>query len=322
MTPEEERRFHEERLTGIGASEVAAAMGIDPWMSAQELYYIKTGQMKAPDLSGSKAIVSGSRLESAVADWCLAEIQKDYPTARMVHYLPAVRSKEWPWLLSHYDRVVQIDLPFDYLVNMECKAVRSKYKKEDDESVVIWGDTDGPNVPMNYFVQAQAQMMCEPRFAYTELAAFIKGSDDWLRYRIEPNRDIFDLIAAGTKSFWDRVTDYRENGIDNPPDPDYDSEPYQSFVKRRFDKIEKDSVLLDDIATSLRALIVDANSRIKDLQSVVESSKAQLLTMIGDKEYGIFPDGTGYKRSYRAPVSYVCEKSGYIELRFSKNPGK
>ncbi len=40
-----EEQWQAERLLGIGASEAAAVLGIDPWKSALELWALKTGQV-------------------------------------------------------------------------------------------------------------------------------------------------------------------------------------------------------------------------------------------------------------------------------------
>jgi putative phage-type endonuclease len=54
------------RQTGIGASEAAAALGIDPYRSRFALYCEKTGQVDAKDLSDVEAVEWGTRLEPVV----------------------------------------------------------------------------------------------------------------------------------------------------------------------------------------------------------------------------------------------------------------
>ena len=56
------------RMAGIGASESAAALGLNPYMSAAELLAIKTGAEEAPNLSGNIPVRWGVALEPKIAD--------------------------------------------------------------------------------------------------------------------------------------------------------------------------------------------------------------------------------------------------------------
>ena len=51
------------RKNSIGASEVAAAIGISPFMTPNELWEIKTGRREPKDLSTSSRVVFGQQAE-------------------------------------------------------------------------------------------------------------------------------------------------------------------------------------------------------------------------------------------------------------------
>lgn len=63
-TPE----WHEQRLKGIGGSDIAAIMGLSPWTSREELFLLKTGQVVADNLkTTSGALWRGNIWEDYIA---------------------------------------------------------------------------------------------------------------------------------------------------------------------------------------------------------------------------------------------------------------
>ena len=54
------------RNTGIGGSDAAAIMGLNPYKSPYELWLEKTGQAEAPDLSGNQFIYWGKKNEANI----------------------------------------------------------------------------------------------------------------------------------------------------------------------------------------------------------------------------------------------------------------
>ena len=51
---------------GIGASEAAAVLGIDPYTTPYELWMLKTGRMEK-DVSNKEAVIMGNMLEPVIA---------------------------------------------------------------------------------------------------------------------------------------------------------------------------------------------------------------------------------------------------------------
>lgn len=54
---------------GIGGSEAAAVLGISPWMTAIDLWRLKTGQSEPKDLSDNEAVARGVAMEPAIREF-------------------------------------------------------------------------------------------------------------------------------------------------------------------------------------------------------------------------------------------------------------
>lgn len=66
--PDNTPEWHEQRSKGIGGSDIGAIFGVSPWNSRDDIFKIKTGQVKPePQKTGSGALWRGSTWESRIA---------------------------------------------------------------------------------------------------------------------------------------------------------------------------------------------------------------------------------------------------------------
>lgn len=92
-----------ERRLGIGASEVAAIVGLSPWKTALDVYREKTGEaLPSPD---SDAASWGRALERPVADHYYQAMKKTVP-ALVMHQGTTIRHEHFPWAYATPDRVL------------------------------------------------------------------------------------------------------------------------------------------------------------------------------------------------------------------------
>lgn len=88
------------KTLGIGASEIAAAVGLSPFKTRLELWQEKTGRKAAPDLSGNANVQFGVRAEEHLRGLYLAEhpdMTGDY------HPFDILYQTEYPWLTCTLD---------------------------------------------------------------------------------------------------------------------------------------------------------------------------------------------------------------------------
>ena len=104
----DEATWLQARRAGIGASEIAAVLGISPYASPFSLYWAKVHGWEIEDTGDMEA---GRRLENAIADWAADRIDPN----EQLRIVPAglYQSAERPWQLATPDRLI-------YLACAEC----------------------------------------------------------------------------------------------------------------------------------------------------------------------------------------------------------
>ena len=104
--------FLAERLTGIGGSDAACVVGLNPYKLPLQLYLEKRGELAEADLSDNAAVRWGNLLEDVVADHFAETTGKS--VRRNAELL---RSEQWPWMIAHIDREL-----VDEDAILECKT--------------------------------------------------------------------------------------------------------------------------------------------------------------------------------------------------------
>lgn len=179
---EDHEKWLEARDLGIGGSDAAVIMGMNPYKSPYQLWLEKTGQAEAPDLSDNQYVYWGTKNESNIADWFQEE------TSKKVKRLGTLRSKEYPFMLANVDRTVVGE---NAGLEIKTAGVRQYRKWKDDE------------IPDAYYCQC-LHYMAVTGADYWYIAVLLGGNEaKWKR--IERNEeDIQHLIIAET-DFWKLV---------------------------------------------------------------------------------------------------------------------
>lgn len=170
------------RRQGIGASEVAAVVGIDPWRSRADVWAAKC-------LEGADAITSepaewGMRLEPAIVQ---AYGEKVHPV-RVVQVTR--RAADEPLALATPD-AEHADEPV--VVQAKCSSLRMR-----DE----WGPTGTDAVLDHYNCQLQWEMLCSgPEYREAALAVLI-GGNEFRHYRVTRDDALIGELVLGVRAFW------------------------------------------------------------------------------------------------------------------------
>lgn len=83
------------RDMGIGGSDAAVIMGLNPYKSPYQLWMEKTGQAAPPDLSGNRFVYWGTKNEPNVAEWFQEE------TGKKVRKLGTLQNRTYPFMLAN-----------------------------------------------------------------------------------------------------------------------------------------------------------------------------------------------------------------------------
>ena len=193
-----------DRRKGIGGSDVAAIIGINPWQTPLDVYLDKTGQtpLETPD---NPAMYWGRQLEDLVAQEFALRTEKTVQRRNNSYVHP-----DHEFLRANLDRYIVGERAV-----LECKTA-SEWSKDE------WGpngsntDTDADCVPMMYLCQVM-HYMTVTGYHHAYLAVLI-GGRDYRMYEIPYNEAIAGKLLAKCRSFWKRVIDKCPPAPVNPKD--------------------------------------------------------------------------------------------------------
>ena len=148
---------------GIGASEAAAIVGMSPWMTADELWQIKTGNKARPDLSDNPLVQQGKHMENAIR-----ELYKAYHPDYKVTYHPydLLYQEERPWLFATLDGEITDNNGRPGI--LECKTATPTFKAD-------WAKWDC-QIPQPYLIQTLHQQLASG-FVFVDLIACLINSE-------------------------------------------------------------------------------------------------------------------------------------------------
>jgi putative phage-type endonuclease len=214
LTPEQKAM----RRNGVGGSEVAAILGLNPFMSPIDVWLSKVENYErevTPDME------RGTFLEDGVARWYAAR------TGTEVREVGTLVHPTHPRVLCTPDRIFNNALGESRLLSIK---VPGNWLSEE------WGEPHAWTVPTGYYVQLQYEMavcralaLCKTDFAH--LAAPLSGNLEILP--VVGDERVQERLIEEVGAWWVRHIERRE------PPPLDGSESAKQWLRRRFPKSEK-----------------------------------------------------------------------------------
>lgn len=252
---------HEEwlnyRRSGIGGSDAAAVVGLNPYKSAFALYHDKLRQVE--EQRDNEAMRLGRDLEDYVARRWMEETGK---RVRRNNYM--WRSAEHPFMLADIDREI-----IGENAALECKTA-SPYLK--------W-DVAGGEIPPQYYCQCQ-HYMAVMGYDRMYLAFLIFGKGFYHTVIERDEKEISALISA-EKAFWDCIEKGEPPAIDGSestgdtisllwPESTGTSVEFGSDVEQALAKLDGIADLIEDMKREEESI----KNSIKNLMQECESATA------------------------------------------------
>lgn len=195
----------EMRQSGIGGSDAAAVVGMNPWKSAAQVYLSKTESVEDDTEVMSERLRVGHDLEDYVAKrFAEATGKKVRRNNYMLHH------DDYPFILADIDREVVGENAI-----LECKTTNSYAAKD-------W-ETEPPE---QYQVQCLHYMLVTG--AERCYIAVLIGNERFAWYTIERDEEAIAALLEAEVDFW---RNYVEAGICPPPDG---SNAYDDYLKKRY----------------------------------------------------------------------------------------
>ena len=246
-----------ERRTGIGGSDAAAVMGLNPWKSPLDVYLDKTGQlMESPD---NPALYWGRVLEEVVArEYSLRTRTKVRRKNRIL------RHRKHPWMLANLDRVIVGGRGI-----LECKTTARTEG---------WGPSGSDEIPLTYYLQL-VHYLAVTGSPFADLAVLI-GGRDFRTYRVHPDDRTLEHLIDREYDFW-----INHVLVKNPPEPQTESDLAWLYPKDQGSTLVADSELKSAISHYLK--LKDEEKQIhekkKDLEVLIKQEVKQHAQVLDHK---------------------------------------
>ncbi|WP_426345026.1 YqaJ viral recombinase family protein [Alcaligenes sp. HNGD-HTN06] len=266
----------EVRKHGIGSSDAAAAVGLNPYKSQLQLWMEKTGRdadLPQPDPDDTTSPVYwGTLLEPIVA----ASYTKQ--TGRRVRKVNAVlQHPERPWMLANIDREV---IGAGDVQILECKTAG-------EFGARLWKD----GVPEYVQMQVQHQLAVTGKHA-ADVAVLICGQQLQV-HRIQRDDDLIAKLMMLQERFWHYVTS------DTPPPVD-GSDSAATALQCLYPRDNGDRLDFsqDSQMSALFTDLQDARFQLDKYKKLEEQYKQKILQAMGNASHATFETGSvSWKRS-------------------------
>lgn len=280
--------WHDARRSRVGGSEVAALLGLSPWMTWFSLYYAKKGQWSQTELDEMRW---GRLLERPIVDWFGAQ-HPEYHIARPGTYVH--RERDWQLctpdaLLCHPPKRPGRSGPNRFA----SAGLEAKCDRYDDG----WGELGTDQIPVHYRCQVLWQMDVTGLNEWWVAVLF--GGSDYREYRLvmdDAARADLDLMRQTAQAFlWDLNHDVL-------PDID-DHTVTQQVIRDMHPGIDR------DVNVTVPVDLAEEYWSAYDVHKAAEANltyyRSVLLGLIGDGRGALTPLEDGRRKvAYRHPSNY------------------
>ena len=291
------------RRTGLGGSDVAAAMGLSPFTSRYALWLDKIGEPTG--MVESEPMKWGHRLEEPIAR--AFEEETGHATA----FLPVMlRSRTHAFALANPDRFTE---DADGTAIVEIKNVGNHKAHE-------WAD--GP--PLHYRMQGQWYLFVSGhRRVYY---AVLVGGQNLVIYQVERDDDLIAEMLRHAEAFWTLVT------LRRPPDLDGEDSTTRA-LKAQYTTVERPVVDGGAVLAGLVARRDGAKAAFDTAEAQLQEIDNRIIALLGDAEVGAAdglelvrrPEQTrtsldipALKRDYPDIAAQYSKSSQYRVMKFPK----
>ena len=251
--PDNREQWLEMRRRGLGGSDAATVVGLNPYSSRLALYADKLGLM--PERDDNEAMRQGRDLEAYVAErWC--EV-----TGKAVQRVNAIlMNEEYPFALANIDRKVVGER-----AGLECKTT----------SVYNNADFAAGEIPPMYYTQCMHYLAVTGYDRWYLAVAVLNKA--FYTFTIERDEAEIDALMAAERKFWEEHIVKRI-----PPEADGSDASMAVLDNKVF---VDDTAMLQDVDPLLDEL-ERVSGIIKEYEEDKDNLKAQIIQRMGDRARG------------------------------------
>lgn len=249
-----------DRQKYIGGSDVAAILGVSPWMTPFMLYQKKIGAY-VEDVTPQKQRIynRGARWEPIVVEMLVDELRDRGHDVEILARNHRYIDPELPYIAAEIDLELRVD---GEVVNGEAKTVNPFAVKD-------WGEEDSDEIPIYYAAQVMHGLMVMPR--RRAVIAAVTGFDDKPRVHwLDRDEETIAGIRAREIDFWRHVQEL------DPPGP-----TSLDDIKFLFPRDCGEVIEADDELAALCEEIRSEKAAAKDLEARIDLLATRLKLRMG-----------------------------------------
>lgn len=294
MTNEQRAAWLEGRRTGIGGSDVAAVLGLNPWKTPLDVWDDKLGLSE--DKGMSEPAYWGTVLEDTVAkefqlrtgmkvqkvshqfvdpecDWMIANIDRaiiNREIAKKVRPLLDVEE------IERYANITGVERPINTDIAFEAKTAHAF-------TADLWGPSQELEIKQNniktehvipLYYETQIQWYCGILKLRGMYLAVLIGGSDFRMYWIDARPDVFQVIKEKCSAFWNNHVLTK-----TPPEPINIEDVLKLYGRSNGKSIEAQGDLAINYGEYARL-----NGEIKELKKQQDAVKARIAIGMKDNE--------------------------------------
>lgn len=260
----------EERLTGLGGSDIGAIAGVNDYKSIHDIYNEKR-QLVAP-FEGNAATDFGNIMEPVILEWYRGQLEDtDFLVSTQRDY---VRHAEYPWMLALTDGLVSEKardesgeiIPLSYRRGI-VEAKTAHWRMADQ-----WGEQGTDIIPKSYLLQV-AWYMAILDVNWCDVVVLI--APEFRTYRITRDMELEAKLIQMGSDFWHN---HVLTGI--PPEVDGSDGCYERLA---IEKVDEGEVESDEIADSLATKLKFYSGQMKTIEADSKRLKNELAAHLGQR---------------------------------------
>jgi putative phage-type endonuclease len=248
------------RKNGIGGSDAASVVGLNPYKSAVSVYLDKTTEEIKEEKNYKMEL--GQKLENFVA--------REFArlTGKKVRNVNGIlKNNKYPFAIANIDKAVVGEKAF-----LECQVTNSYSKKE-------WREQP----PIHCQIQCHHYMGVTGA-THCYIAALV-GNEELIIYKLDRDEEVIEDIMKKEETFWNEYILGEQI-----PDPD-GSEDYSMFLKEKYKEFKDESLIIfmkeDKLSrhSEVTSLIKDLEIEKKAIEQHIQNEmKEYEIAYIGDKK--------------------------------------
>lgn len=249
------------RSKGIGASEIAAVVGIDPFRTAFDVWALKTNAVEKPPEEVWQR--RGHLLEPVIA----AMYQERHPERVLLMPSPATMvSPAYSWMLATPDRVVTAP---DSESLLEAKSKRS-YVAHD------WGeDGDPEGVPIYVVAQCQWQLAVTG-LARVDVGLLLDG-EEYREYVVHRDDETIGALTEAGEQFWN-------NHVLQNVAPKLEGTLAADYLQQRFRRFTDVVAEASGEANEMMRELASVRARLEEMETLEKRLKLALQAEVADRK--------------------------------------